>query len=138
LNTDQQIEQELQAVGATKFGLWKFASRYLPHVIHPQEHISGCVYGRNDQDGSVMLVATDRRVIYLDKKPLFINEEDVSYGVVSGIKYSSAGFGSTVTLHTRIKDFTIHTLNRKAARRFVAYIEERRLEQSEEDSYENT
>lgn len=130
---EKSLEETLRALGASRFSLWKLASRYLPHVIRPGEHIGGVVYGRNDQDGAVMLVATDRRVIFLDKKPLFLNEDELTYGVVSGIKYSRAGFGCTVILHTRIKDFVVHTMNKKAARNFMTYVEQRRLETSPED-----
>lgn len=128
-----RITNELRQAGATHYGFWKLSIRYLPHVIHPYEHISGVVYGRNDKDGAVMLIATDRRIIFLDKKPLFVNEDEVNYRMVSGIDYSQAGFGCSVTLHTRIKDFTVHTLNKKAAQNFVEYIEQYRLENGKED-----
>lgn len=127
------VQKQLKDIGATKFGLWKLASRYLPHVIHPYETIGGAVYGRNDKQGAVMLIATDRRVIFLDKKPLFVNEDEVTYRMVSGIDYAQAGFGCSVTLHTRVKDYTVHTLNKKAAQNFVEYIEKQRLENGYED-----
>jgi hypothetical protein len=122
-----RIKRELSALGVTKYGLLKQESRYLPNLIHPSEQLGGVVYGRHE-DGSVMLVATDRRVIYVDKKPLFVNEDEITYDVVSGVSFSHVGVGSTVTLHTRIKDYRIRTLNQKCAKRFIAYIESRRLE----------
>lgn len=122
-----RITQELKDAGVSRYGLWKMESRYLPKIIHPTEHIGGVAYGPSD-NGSAMLVATDRRVVYLDRKPLFINQEEVTYGVVAGVSFSHAGPGSTVTLHTRIRDYKIQTLNRRAADQFVQYIEQRCLE----------
>ena len=133
-----RITQELKNAGVSRYGLWKMESRYLPKIIHPTEHIGGVAYGPSD-NGSAMLVATDRRVIFLDRKPLFINEEEITYDVVAGVSYSRAGPGSTVVLHTRIRDYQIKTLNAEAAQRFVHFIEQRSLEHlnNEEEDYDH-
>ncbi len=130
-----RVKQELRALGVSTYGMLKMESRYLPHIIHPNEHIGGVLYGRTD-NGSAMLIATDRRVIFLDKKPLFINEDEITYDVVSGINFSHAGFGTTVTLHTRIKDYKVMTLNKQCANGFVHYIESRRLEHPYDNNQE--
>jgi Bacterial PH domain len=127
LSHEQRIKNELKAVGVSRYGIWMSESRYLPHVIHPDEHIGGVVYGYH-ADGLVMLVATDRRVIFLDKKPLFINEDEFSYMSISGVSHSHLGIGSTVKLHTRIRDYSIRTFNEQCADTFVTYIESQSLE----------
>jgi len=101
--------------------------RYLPQIIHPDEELGGIVYGQS-KDGFALLVATDRRVIFLNKKLLFVNEDELNYRVVSGVSFSHAGVGSTVTLHTKVKDYAIRTLNQRCAKKFVEYIELRSLE----------
>ncbi len=63
-----RIKQELKDAGLTSYGLLNSESRYLPQLIHEDEHIGGVVYGKH-KNGLAMLVATDRRVIFLDKKP---------------------------------------------------------------------
>jgi hypothetical protein len=133
----KRIKKELRDLGLTGLGLLRLESRYLPHIIHPDEHIGGVVCGYND-NGFAMLVATDRRIIFLDKKPLFVEEDEVNYKVVSGVKFSHAGIGSVVTLHTRIKDYAVRTLNQKTARNFVEYIESRSLEREGNDYDQNT
>ncbi len=127
----ERIKNELTALGVTKYGLLKMESRYLPHIIHKDEHIGGVVYGRNEE-GSVMLVATDRRVIYLDKKPMFVNEDELTYDVVSGVNFSRAGVGSVVILHTKVKNYSMRTLNQTCAEGFVEYIESRCLEHNQD------
>lgn len=122
-----RIKTQLKNLGMTRYGLWKMESRYLPHVVHPDETIEAVTYGLAG-DSSAMLVATDRRVIFLDKKPLFISQDEITYDVVSGVNYNRAGVGSTVTLHSRVKDYTIQTLNEHCAQQFVSYIETRCLE----------
>lgn len=122
-----RVKKELKDLGVSWFGLHKLESHYLPSIIHPNEKLGGVVYGHH-KDGFAMLVATDRRVIFLDKKPLTVNEDEISYFVVSGVSVNQTGFVSTVTLHTRIKDYPIRTFNLKCAQIFMKYIELRSLE----------
>lgn len=121
-----RILDELKRRGVSRYGLLKLGIRFLPKVIHPFEHIQAVVYGRNDS-GSVMLIATDTRIIYLDKKPLFVNYDEITYDVVAGVTFGHAGISSTVTLHTRMGDYKIRTLNSDCASKFVNYIEWRCL-----------
>jgi|SRR3989344_1423574 len=128
----QRIVQDLKRLGVSHSGLQTMEAHYLPQVIHADEQIGGVVYGMH-RDGFAMLIATDRRVIYLDKKPMFTNEEEITYFVVSGVILSHAGPGTTVTLHTKVKDFKIKTLNLHCAEGFVEYIESRSLELKKEE-----
>jgi len=124
-----RVNDELKSVGVTAYGRHKSESKYLPNLIHANEHIMGAVYG-NSEVGSVMMVATNLRVIYLDKKPFFVNEDEITYDVVSGVSHWSAGFMSTVNLHSRVRDYRINTTNDKAASQFVAFIEQHCLERT--------
>lgn len=130
----KRIKKELKDAGATAYGLAKFSSKYLPNVIHPEEHVKAVVYGRYREDGGLlnfaegMLVATERRVIFLDHKPGYTKTDEVSYDIVSGVQESSAGF-TAVTLHTKICDYTLRFVNDKCANNFVKYVERRRLEE---------
>lgn len=130
----QRIKDELRSVGVSKYGQSKFAVRYLPRIIYPDEHIVGAVYGRSGTDGffkrlnEVMFVATDRRIILVDRKPGFADVKEFTYDVLSGIERITAGFSSAVTLFTKIGNFNIHNANPKCVETFTAYVEARRLE----------
>lgn len=122
-----RVWQELRALGMSRAALYTMESRHLPRLIHDDEHIGGVAYGWIN--GSfAMLVATNLRVIFLDKKPLFVSTDEISYNVVAGVEYGSVGFGATVTLHTRVRDFVLHTLNERSSRGFVRYLETRAVE----------
>ena len=54
--------------------------------------------------------------------------EELTYEAVSGIETSSAAFFTSMTLHTKLGDFTISYANKKCVDNFVEYIEARRLE----------
>lgn len=127
LTPKQRVATELRKLGVTSLALLRLEARHLYKILHDGEHIKGVVHGRA-AEGYAMLVATERRVIFFDKKPLFTNEDEITYDVVSGVKVATNGIMQTVTLHTRIKDYVITTFNRQCAYGFMAWIEARRLE----------
>jgi hypothetical protein len=130
----QRIRQELRAAGVTSFGLAKFASKYLPTILHPDEHVKGAVYGRYTEGrGSLawtegMLIATDRRILFVDHKPGFSTLDELTYDIVSGVKKVFAWPFSSVTLHTKLGDYMLRFANAKCIDILVHYIEQRRLE----------
>lgn len=130
---EQRIRQELIKVGVTKVGLRKFTIKHLPKIIHKDEHIGGVVYGRytiNEKTSwwnQGMLVATDRRVIFLDHKPGYTSMDELTYDVVAGLKYSTTAY-AMVTLQTRLGNYTIRFANNKCVETFIEYVESQRLE----------
>ena len=124
----KRVNSELVKAGFTKYGLLKGESRHLPNLIHKDERIGGAVYGRAEH-GSAMIVATDKRVLYLDHKILFNKSEEISYDAVSGVSCNIQTSYAGVVLHTRLGDFELKFVNLKCARRFVKYVEGRRIEQ---------
>ncbi|OGL30437.1 hypothetical protein A3F37_01000 [Candidatus Saccharibacteria bacterium RIFCSPHIGHO2_12_FULL_41_12] len=121
-----RVIKELKQAGVTRYGLFRSESKYLPQLLHENEHIGGVIYGRVGIDFT-MLVATDKRVLYFQSKPLYSETDEVTYDVVSGVKNSYAVLFSSITLHTRVKDYTINFVNVRCARKFVKYIESRRI-----------
>lgn len=124
-HTDR-IRQQMKDVGLTPIAMLRPESLYLPKLIGQDEMIKGVVYG-HDAYGSVMLVASDQRILHMSKRPHFIAEEEVDYELVSGISYYS-GIVSSVILHTRSRDYRVHTFNHTSALTFISYIEERCLD----------
>lgn len=121
-----RVRDELLKAGMTKYGLLKGESRHLPALIKQDEHIGGVVYGRTS-DGSAMLIATDKRVLYLDHKLLSNKSDELTYDVVSGVSSNTQGSYAGVILHTRLGDYQIKYVNLTTARRFVRYIESKRI-----------
>lgn len=129
----QRVKAELRAAGVTNYGLLKPESRNLPQVIQEDEHIRAVVYGRATTSGGAMLVATNLRVIYFNRMPLFATLDEVTYDLVSGVsKGSEGGLFAAVTLHTRAGDYTIRFANVVCADRFVKYIERQCIENTSE------
>ncbi|MGZ6005315.1 MAG: PH domain-containing protein [Candidatus Saccharimonadales bacterium] len=133
-----RIKRELIAAGVSKYGLIKMESRYLPEVIHHDEHVKAVAYGlRNNFSG--ILVATDQRIIYFERKPFYKVMDEVAYTMVSGIRLNARGQRAAVVLHTRIGDYSLRFVNKNAAEKFVRYIDTQHLKQlgqpSKSDNY---
>ncbi len=122
----ERIKKELTKAGITKYGLLKGEARHLPAIIKEDEHIHGVVYGRVEL-GSAMIVATDKRVIYLDHKILFNRSDELTYDVVSGVSYNEQSGYAGIVLHTRLGDFSLRFVNLACAKKFVKYIETRQI-----------
>jgi len=126
-----RIKANLKRLGATHYDLWLPESRRLAYIIQPEEELLGVVYGRylektpQGQAGTSRgaLIATDRRVLLLNSKPLFERCDEIAYQVISGISYSHIGPIGNVTLHTRIGDVNVRTFNQRCAKGFVHAIE---------------
>lgn len=135
LSHKQRVHNELKQAGVTKYGMTKFSVRYAHNIIHANEHIMGAVYGRYKELGGPsfnegMLIATDKRVLFLDHKPGYTKSDELTYDVISGISITTAIF-SAVTLRTRLGDYTLRFANQKCAEIFSNYVEKRRIENAD-------
>lgn len=124
-----EIDRDLRKLGVVMYDFWLPETHTLPFIIHPNEKIKGIVYGRYKHNGTDpaqgrgALIATNQRVLLIDKKPLFLKCDELTYGVVSGATYSKVGLAGMITLHTRAGDIKVRTLNQKCAETFLEAIE---------------
>lgn len=108
----------------TTYGQFKMSSRHLPKIIEKDEHIEGVVYGWRG-GGLAMLVATNERIIYIERRPFFTSVDDLSYDIVAGVRVMDAGIFPSLDLHTRMGDYVLTYVNTRCAHRFAKYIESR-------------
>lgn len=129
-----RVNAELKQAGLGRFSRMQFASHYLPRLIHEDEHIEAAVSGRYKEARSLfaleagMLVATNKRVIFLDHKPGFTNFQELGYDVISGIKAVTTGPFTAITLQTKIGDFKLSYTRLDCVECFVGSIEQHRIE----------
>ncbi len=116
-----RVYEELKNAGAVAYNMWLPETHYLPRVVRGNEHIHGSVYGKYNKTRGAF-VATDQRVIVLNKKPMFVGQGDISYEAVESISRTQVGPIGTVTINTRAEDYMIRTFNQKNAKNFVEYV----------------
>ena len=122
----ERVRKQLQEAGLGPFTVLRPECRFIPSIIYHDEKIGAAVYGLGS-DGWCLLVATDKRVIYLDKKPFFVTKDILTYDIVSGVTSNQVGIFASVTLLTRGKQYAVRFVNTTAAATFAHYIESRRL-----------
>ncbi|HMS31963.1 MAG TPA: pyridoxamine 5'-phosphate oxidase family protein [Candidatus Saccharibacteria bacterium] len=127
-----RIKRELTKAGMTSYGQLKMSTRYLPELIHSKESILGVVYGRSSR-GNGMLVATDKRIIYVERRPFFSSTDEIGYNSINGVRRTAALF-STVSLHSRQGDYTLKYVNPECARKFDEVVESY-IEKAQNDTY---
>ena len=90
----ERIKAEMRQAGVTAHGLRKTTTKMLLDFMDKDEHIGGVIYGREGdkliESDSVMLVATDKRLIYLNHEPFSRFTDEITYDVVAGVKKSTA------------------------------------------------
>jgi general stress protein 26 len=111
-----------------------FTTNYLPRALHKDERIMAAVFGRRKESegffGFVegLLVATDKRILFLDHRPGYTTIDEISYDVVSGVNITSTIFYASIILFTKIANYKLSFANHESAQRFVDYIENRVLD----------
>jgi len=129
----ERVRNELKKSGISSLALLRFTGHYLPKVIHENEHIEAAVFGRHKESEGLfgyaehILVATDKRIIYLNHRPDYTTMDEVAYDVVSGVNISNAGVYASLKLFTKVANYTVSFAKLVCVKRFATYIEKRRM-----------
>lgn len=123
----QVVEDQLKAIGAD-FHLWGRAEKKELHrVLVPGEVIHHCINGRYE-GGFAMLCATDRRLLLIDKKPLYLSLEDVRYDMISEVDFSHRLLDATMKICTVNKTVTFTSWHNGWLRKLTAFLQDRVME----------
>lgn len=121
------IDDQLKAIGA-EFRYWGRAeARELRNVLVEGEQIMHCLNGRYE-GGFAMLCATDRRLLLIDKKPLYLTIEDVRYDMIAEVDFSHSLLDATIRICTVNKKVRFTSLRGANLRKLTAYLQDRVME----------
>ena len=123
-----RIMAELEVIGVPRYARATRAVRYLPYIIHPDEHLEAVVSGRETALGGAILVSTDRRIVFVVKRMFFLRDDEIGFRSVRGVSYMHSMISSCVVLHTQMGDYSVRTFNRRCADAFMKSIERHGLE----------
>jgi hypothetical protein len=100
----------------------------LQNILMDHEKIIALACGR--YFGSfALLVATDQRLLLIDKRVFFMNIEDTRYDMISEIDFNSQVYNATVTIHTINKTHRFTSMKHKAQlRELTNYVQRRVME----------
>ena len=126
------VKQEHVRTALKRVGMynrfWSQAEiRELSNILMPDEKIIGAVNGRYE-GGFAMLVATDRRLLLIDKKMMFLNLEDIRYDMISQVEYSARLIDATTTVHTLNTVLRFTSIRQALLRRLTSFMQEQVME----------
>lgn len=120
----KRVREQLTAVGADCRFWGRAEANELPQLLFDDEVIQCALNGRYEK-GFALLVATNHRLLLLDKKPFVLCFEDMRYEMVSEVDYTEQLFAATVSLRTpgRVLQFMSYRIRR--LRELTSFIQDR-------------
>lgn len=124
MSKQSNIKAQLRRIGAD-FKFWgRSEAKELEHILFDDEVILHALNGRYS-GGLALLCATDRRLLLLDKKPLFLTFEDMQYEMISEVDYTEQTICAQVTLMTPAKALAFKSYKIKKLRKLTQFIQQR-------------
>jgi hypothetical protein len=125
----ESVEAQLKSIGFNQQAWGRQEVKELPNIILPDEKIFECVNGIYE-GGFALLVATDVRVLLIDKKPFnYLTVEDLRFDMINEIDYYHRVFGAHVDITTGNRELRFHTYNNRARlRKLIGHVQHRMAE----------
>ena len=119
----EAIEEQLAKIGCN-FRFWgRSEVRELDKILMSDEVISQCVNGEYS-NGFAMLLATNHRILLVDKKPLlYLTVEDMRFELITDFNYSHRLVNATICISTPNKSLTFTSWNKKGLRKLLENIQ---------------
>jgi hypothetical protein len=119
------IQHRLSQLGVRVSRWYQAELRELQHVLFEHENIVSIVPGRYFA-GYALLVATDQRLLLVDKRTFFLTVEDIRYDMISETDYSSKLMDATFQIYTLNKQHRFTTFKyKKQLREMTSYVQQR-------------
>ena len=122
--TLQEVEKQLEAIGANSRFWGRAEIVELQHILIPGEQIQSLINGRY-HGGFATFVTTDQRLLLVDKKLFFLTVEDMRYDMIAEVDFSAQLLSGTIQVCTPTKNLTFTTFKPQALRQVASYIQQR-------------
>ncbi|HSX44043.1 MAG TPA: PH domain-containing protein [Candidatus Saccharimonadales bacterium] len=123
----KEVEQRLIGLGHHNRYWGRAEVNELPHILTDHEEILAVVTGYY-QNGYALLVATDYRLLLIDKKPLFLNIEDTRYEMISEVDFSNHLLNAAVSIRTINKTMVFKSIRQRKLRNATTLIQTKVME----------
>lgn len=120
----QVIDQQLYRIGFNPLSWGRTEVRELCNVMMDDEEIIECVNGEYS-NGFALLVATNHRVLLVDKKPfLYLTIEDLRFEQISDFNFRNRFLTANLTICTSNKTLQFTSYNKKRLRHLVSCVQQ--------------
>lgn len=96
----------------------------LRKILHPDETIIQYTYGYY-HGGSGILVATDQRLLLIDKRPFYLNLENMPFEYIKSIDFGSRMLQGTLYLQTGIKTIMFRSVSDANLRKICNFVQDK-------------
>ncbi len=120
----RDVEQQLKTLGLKFRHIGRPEVQELAKLLMPAETIIHCMNGL--YNGAIALIcATNKRILIIDKRPLFLNFDDIHFDVINEVDFASRALDSTVFIRTTNKTHAFKTWKSSQLRDLCSYIQEK-------------
>lgn len=124
----KSVQAQLKRIKFNPSSWGRAEVKELPNILSPDEKIYECVNGTYE-GGFALLVATDMRVLLVDKKPLnFLTVEDLRFDMINQINYNHRLMGAYITIDTGVKTMRFTSWNQVRLRKLISHLQDRMSE----------
>ena len=120
------IQAKLDNIGVKLSRWYKPELKELSLLLMDNEEIISAVTGRYF-GGFALLVATDRRILLIDKKTIFMSLEDIRYDMISEIDYRASVIDATISIFTVNKHHRFVSVKHRAQMRLLTSYAQKRV-----------
>jgi len=117
------VQEQLSSLGLNYRFFGKPETRELANILNPGERIHFCSYGYY-QGGSALLIATSNRLLLVDKRPFYLNLEDIRYEMINQVNFAGRMIDAVVHLHTGSKQLRFRSFADSRLRALCNFVQD--------------
>jgi len=121
--TKESVEKQLKRINFNYHAWGRTEVNELPNILLPDEEIYEVVNGFYD-GGFALLVATNVRLLLVDKKPLnYLTVEDMRFDMINEIDYGHRLLGAKISISAGSKNLSFTSLNQARLRKAINHVQ---------------
>lgn len=125
--TKQDVLDQLQRLGVSGKGWGSAEINELPNILMPGEQVTAYSHGWYES-GFATLIATNERLLLIDKKLFHLTIEDIRYDMIAEVDYNARVLDATVRVSSVNKTLRFTSFKPGQLRKLTNYIQRRVME----------
>jgi hypothetical protein len=121
------IDEQLKRANCTVRVWGRSEVRELCDILLPGETIYQAVNGQYEA-GFGMLVATDFRILLVDKKPKYLTLKDIRFDMITELDFAARLVDSTIRIHTPNRELKFTAFNNSKMRKLFSHTQHKVME----------
>ncbi len=125
--SQKSVDQQMKRLGKSFTFFGRAEVKELPSILFPNEIILSCLMGFYG-GGTAMMLATNRRLLIVDKKLWFLSLEELRYDMITDVEFRVRIFQAETVIRSIGKELTFSTWNTPALRKLTQHVQEKLME----------